>query len=1191
MVESEFSTPLVHSFDDDPEQHDQNGSAHAGNDTAVVAGLLLPVRKHDNLIGESNLEDNNDLSIASGNDICEAVSLPRKRCSTMILLKEASAAAVAAAEANQDTDSVLSYDGHEVDATEQQKKSFRVPSPPPNLEDFRRMSEATFQFIQEASIERALSSNQQRKNETNLDVGDADTENDERPDELLESDDHSFTDMRQSWDEVLVENSSLEASSVEDVISMNESFSERGLFSEFQQDSRYADRRQSQLSISSASSAVDHINDDTSIDSTPSLRGGAVSEAGQASKSAREILLSADVINGDDIQYLDDLQRQQQFKGSYSPQSTVHNSLDDDALLLHLVFEGFTTPSLSLESICDILELEQNQNYDSCINGKGSVPLPKDCVVRVVEKSRVLSVILCRNHQVLLQLPKVFFLAFFRILIRLLTNETDGEYNKKTMLTCDWREAQSEHARQRQQHQGLGDEKSDKSFRLRPSSSSGNENFESAGYKPVRPSLSLTEDRRGDHNSRKANQIYTVTRLQQCGTTSGDDKYAARKLLRLFDLIKSQKQFRYLLAPLARLLGLICTAGVSARVLRRLLSLASSPVTASSQVPPVARLLLVRALQTATESASRSFLMMGKATLRHFFSFGSGKGLSRNISGLASWPFRNDFGFTAWFRAETFYNKDSKNPVLLSVRAEDGGGIEVSLVPLDEEKGSDSDPPSAAALSISIFDSDPDGLEEIEVQRLRVPGCILLPRVWYHVAVRHTRSRLKGVFSLSTRQQVSIMLDGKTMLTEPLKFPKVTDDEFQSENKAAVFLQRAVRRSTSRTGLSLNVTFGGNFDGQTGALYLFHENVSDATLRAIYEVSAGTAGTVKKASDRTSGWDSRRGDIVRKSRLLDVSIKKDDAEEIVLSQRRQSTGDLAHDAVPRSSGALSVIDFGEGEEQEFSDELPADLSKTAFSSKLFLVWDPSRTEASMALELHIGAHVKMAEVGVQAWQLDGAQDVISSIGGVQALIPLFQTLLCGDIERTWFDTEDEENAEFPESYDSSGTFSRDGLWSMIPDLLFLMASFVRDHGENARELLRCGGVDVIESFILASKKAALSKPRPETNSVFGPLTAFPALSRLLVESLLRLLSACSHYIGLETKMFSRLFFNIPLWFSGVNQVLGVSLDVTLLPVLSATARGNPGKVLDCVGVKDMVFLLKEYVSVEKTEVRPLLVLI
>ena len=128
----------------------------------------------------------------------------------------------------------------------------------------------------------------------------------------------------------------------------------------------------------------------------------------------------------------------------------------------------------------------------------------------------------------------------------------------------------------------------------------------------------------------------------------------------------------------------------------------------------------------------------------------------------------------------------SIHPVLLSARTDDGGGVEVSLVPLERQS------PNACTVSVSIYDSDK---RNVPVRTLKVSGCVLLPRVWYHLAIRHTRSRLKGVFSLSTRQQLSIMLDGKILLTESLVFPKMAGADARDEMGSSSLMQTGLRRS------------------------------------------------------------------------------------------------------------------------------------------------------------------------------------------------------------------------------------------------------------------------------------------------------------------------------------------------------------------------------------------------------------
>jgi hypothetical protein len=307
-------------------------------------------------------------------------------------------------------------------------------------------------------------------------------------------------------------------------------------------------------------------------------------------------------------------------------------------------------------------------------------------------------------------------------------------------------------------------------------------------------------------------------------------------------------------------------------------------------------------------------------------------------------------------------------------------------------------------------------------------------------------------------------------------------------------------------------------------------------------------------------WDARRRDLVRKSRVLDVNMKND-AEEIVLGQRRNS-GFRKKQMV---SKVASVLDLAEGEEPDDND-LPAHLQKAAFGSKVFLTWDPRRTSGPLALELHIGAHVNMD--GVYSWSFSGAQDVISSTGGVQSLVPLIRSFLSGDIERTWANTvEDAYSAAVQ-------VVPRDAVFSAIPDLIRVLNAFVQDHNDNARELLRCGGIDVVEQLLFNCKKAAFGKGNQA--SIFGALNTYSGLALDLVDALLELRAACSHYVGLETKIYSRMLFNIPLWLGGFNQIPGASLHTVLLPILSSLTRTNPEKVRDCVGVKEMVNALKEY---------------
>jgi PH domain associated with Beige/BEACH/Domain of unknown function (DUF4704) len=960
-----------------------------------------------------------------------------------------------------------------------------------------------------------------------------------------------------------------------------------------------------------------------------------------------------------------------------------------EAVALHRLLHNLTTPSLSLESCVAALLFEKGRNYTSAgqqqqqQTGNDAARLPDQPIIHIMSpdtpptnsnnrtaetgshlpnlfRHPAITMLLSTTTPaaattaaavpLLLHFPAHFGRAFLRLLTRLLTHESDDEYNASCLYTAAGAAEASPSAALWSTVTAAGTSKSytplttssaSPSLRtpVQRTSSSSTTTRRTSGLDRT-PSLSTTTSKlmmmvdsqvaEPDHATRRPHLLYSVARLNCCFSPSGHDRHNSTRtftnnikkrqqddhglvtaehpelastvlwlLERTAVLAKESPSLSSLLSPLARLLGVACIAGVNPRILRRMMVLVgqqqqqpqSTPATAAASIslpsscpslPMSARLSLVRALTTAAAGAARPRVLQ-KMPPRHFFLLTSSSSSQRNdngrrrqpmmqrvIKGLQSWPFRNDFGMATWFRAEGLHghgddvdesnSKDACNKqssILLSARAigvdEDennhhGGGLEVSFVPLGS---------SAYTIAVSLFHSG----QSTPAHRLEVSGCVLLPRVWYHVAVRHTRSRLKGVFSLSTRQQLSILLDGKTMLNESLPFPRVGHNEFdllESSSLLAAGLRRS--SSTAPAGLNLNIKIGVDFDGQLGSIYLFKETVSDASFRALYEATGGRDRAVKRSMSMGDGWDSRHTDIVRKSRVLDVRIKSDDAEEIVLSRRRPSL----------SRGLLwdeknvAVIDFGEGEDHE-ENEIPVDLQTAAFGSKIFCVWDPRRTLDGQALELHLGMHLDMN--GVHSWSCRGAQDVVASIGGVQALIPLFRSTIAGQIGN-------ESSSAKP------GT--KDGPFPILSDLLLLLTSFVRDHDDNAREFLRCGGTDVIEQLLLASKKAA-GVVRPRQASLWGAMCTDLNLSSQLVSSLLKLRSACNHYVGLETKVFSRLVFNLPLWLGGSSQSQGVALHLTILPLLSSLAKNSPDKVRDCVGVKDMVHILREYSSVSDVD--------
>lgn len=808
-------------------------------------------------------------------------------------------------------------------------------------------------------------------------------------------------------------------------------------------------------------------------------------------------------------------------------------------------------------------------------------------------------------------------MAVLRLLIRVLSNESDAEYNASVFLSNSYtnnptkEEEQDELSRQQDEWQQKYNRLMDWTTRTGgPSSSSSSSSSllgleDDADHPTRRPHLQYSVarfqctwmmmmtkdddtvnatndpstrgfvDNTNNSNETTPNNNYSSATSATTGQSMNHDSWlAVQTVLSIWESVAMERldhPHRILLAPLARLLGLLATAGLTPHTLRRIMVLAQQQQQqqyGTVQLLLQDRLTLLRALKTAAIGAARSPLLP-KSSPRHFFCFGgTASGLQRTISGLATWPFRNDFGMALWFRVERFVpSSSSLEPILLSVRTDDGGGIVISIVPL-EKGGSNSSSTSssltdACTIAISIYDSDGDF--ETPSHRVIVKGgCLLLPRLWYHVVVRHTRSRLKGVFSLSTRQQVTVMLDGKPMLTESLSFPRIAGADFADDSAGASLLMTTLRRNAVSSSINLTIKLGSCFDGQTGALHIFNDNVSDATFRALYEMTGGSGAMLKRNHSFHESWNAKRSDLVRKSRVLEISAKNDDAEETVLHPRRNSSFRRQQ----MIGKVAAVLDLADGDEHDEND-LPVNLQKSLFGSKVFITWDPRRTSGSLALELHVGAHVTME--GVFSWGFNGAQDVISSIGGIQSLIPLFRSCLCYDVERVW------SISAGGELQGTSPLFDIGTVASTISELIRVLNAFLQDHNDNARELLRCGGIDVIEQLLYSCKKLAMGKGNDP--SIFGALNLYPRVALELVESMLKLLSVCSNNVGLETKIFSRLVFNIPLWLGGCNQIPGVGLHLTLLPILSSFTKTDTAKVRECIGVKDMVHALHDYQQV------------
>ena len=289
----------------------------------------------------------------------------------------------------------------------------------------------------------------------------------------------------------------------------------------------------------------------------------------------------------------------------------------------------------------------------------------------------------------------------------------------------------------------------------------------------------------------------------------------------------------------------------------------------------------------------------------------------------------------------------------------------------------------------------------------------------------------------------------------------------------------------------------------------------------------------------------------------------EDAKELAIP-RNSSLNKSTRNGEVKGNHVLYDLDFGEDAGPDYVGARH-ELSKANFASKICLVWDPSRTSGHVALEAHMGAHAFLNSSEVQAWEVRTANRVIESIGGIQSLLQRFQLLLGGNI------SDDEGEKQTDDDQNQRHHIKIDNPPVLIPNLLLLLASFVRKDSDNAREFLRCGGVEIVEYWLERSRKSK------EMHAV----RTSRSLAKFLVYSLLDLRHATSHHVALEAKVFSRLLFNLQLWFGGVSKLSGIALHAELFPVLSDIAKHNPNKVRDCVDVRDMIQYISELTNVDE----------
>lgn len=289
--------------------------------------------------------------------------------------------------------------------------------------------------------------------------------------------------------------------------------------------------------------------------------------------------------------------------------------------------------------------------------------------------------------------------------------------------------------------------------------------------------------------------------------------------------------------------------------------------------------------------------------------------------------------------------------------------------------------------------------------------------------------------------------------------------------------------------LEPQIELGRNLIGQTSALRLFNKKVSASTIKALHMFDFGT---LKEASKHQP-----------------------------LAAKNGST--------------IENILF-----------TPLNLHNHFLSNSQFMIWSPFYTNGNMVIEHARGWHGSFPKLSISSWAKPRVQDTILSIGGVQMLLPLFQMIV-------------------PENLNKH---SRQGLGGLLPCLLSLLSSLLRNHDTHSITILKYKGISLVERYIAESdQKAGLSalkrSMRLSTDTVNSVLALYYAAS------------SCNTTLQLEVR--SRLLFNASLWLD--NSHPGDVFFSAYLPLFSFVARSLPGEsLLSAIDLSDTIVFLPNLIS-------------
>ena len=814
-----------------------------------------------------------------------------------------------------------------------------------------------------------------------------------------------------------------------------------------------------------------------------------------------------------------------------------------EAFLLYFLFRKFSSPSPTFDSIRILLEKEQCINplveeYGTIPlqeNGRCDIELPQDAVINIgtsaaesiYKEDDPQSMIpqLLRNC-ILFEFPLYFQRAFLRILIRILTNESDEEFDRKLR---------------------FGSKIYHERYRKHDASKSANSNrrssFSGQIPKDSRFCHFLSQTREDFDFSQDI--LYSVVRLrfgEWKGKSLVDDVMNMMGSLvhsssPLFDEVEEKS----MISSLSRLLGLLSSTGVTPLHLRTMFQWISD--TSSH---PYVNVHILRALIVATEASSVTTKLRGKSSPKSFFCFGRSGGISHmiyphlNSKISRGWPFKNAFSFACWFRVECFM-QTNENPILFKIQSGDGTGFDIRFRILQTEDNRNS------VANLVYIAQDSNKYSQSSSREFELKSCPIVPRVWYHIAIRHLKKRYLSL----QKDELAIFIDGKLIEKKNIMFPVST----------AAGSDSMLNMSNSRQIPSqpIKIDCFRQIDAEAGALYIFNGVVTDSTFKSLYEYTSGTSDSERSVKESDTSQHQDDSD----------TLKQADINEIVIPQSNL----ISNQTINAHNSDMNIIDLIGDDDfcSEVHKPIKGEFSRSAFISHLFLVWDPLRvSDDCFILEAHSKIHVFFDQHHNSKWLINCLKDVIRSIGGVQSLLPLMKTLIgpsqCQNISDDW------------------NIFSCQKILSLC---FYLLSSFLRDSDINGREFLRCGGTEILSDFIYDSKirfAKAVSKGKLTNRSNY--IHSFRwcrYAAEDLTNALTSLNMACNFDPILRMKILSRLIFNVDLWFGGVNDAPGIAFHSVFLPTLSVIAKLESSLLTDTIRISSFINLIRELTIISTHE--------